>query len=105
MSAPDGDNATTEDQTSSLCSVVLTTTSGQSVRGGLDDRTGTQATDSGDSGDGGGDGDADLSANRFGIEDRDTADDIDADAAELEADQYAEKVARLWGTPEGEWWP
>jgi hypothetical protein len=45
--------------------------------------------------------DSDLAANRFGLDDddRDHADD------ELAADQHAEKVARLWDTPRGEWWP
>jgi len=40
----------------------------------------------------------DLSANRFGLDPAD-------DAEELAADQYAEEVARQWGTPEEEWWP
>jgi hypothetical protein len=52
---------------------------------------------------------ADLQANRFDLE----ADDLEGDdigdrdtaAAQLQADRYAEEVARRWGTPEGEWWP
>lgn len=51
MRAPNGDNATTRDLTSSLGCVVLTASSQHSVGSGLGDRTGTQATDSGDSGD------------------------------------------------------
>jgi len=47
-----------------------------------------------------GDDTGDLSANRFDV-DLDAADD----AEELAADQYAEEVARQWGTPEEEWWP
>jgi len=39
-----------------------------------------------------------LSANRFDID----GGEIEADR---QADQYADKVATLWGTPEGEWWP
>jgi hypothetical protein len=43
---------------------------------------------------------SELSANRFDI-DIEEADD----RAEQLADQHAEEAARLWGTPEGEWWP
>ena len=99
MSPNSGDNDTTQDQTSSACIVVLTTASGHSsVRGGYDD--GEQATDSTDSGDG------DLSANRFDIDGEipDSGDGLDRDGVELQID-HAEKVARLWDTPKGEWWP
>lgn len=57
---------------------------------------------------------ADLQANRFDLEADDLeADDLEGDdigdrdtaAAQLQADRYAEEVARRWGTPEGEWWP
>lgn len=94
MSPDSGGNDTTGSLTLSSCEVVLTTTSGQSVRGGSD--SGAECTNSDDSGDG------DLSANRFGLDG--DPDDVRTEA-EARAEHYSELVARQWGTPKGEWWP
>ena len=55
--------------------------------------------------------DADLSANRFGLNDADLLDEFDAEAEFLDrfdvdaVDQLDDDVAELWDTPSGEWWP
>ena len=55
--------------------------------------------------------DADLSANRFALDDADLLDEFDAEAEFLNrfdvdaVDQLDDDVAELWDTPSGEWWP